>query len=157
MNVNIFLKQFKCSHSEIISMIESGDMNTIGSERLRGLQKILPETDEVLFLKITLFHDLKILINWICVVYCLEHVRLRFDINMIIISCLIKRDSRRDSISLRFCFKSYFSIFLKWCVNRLSFLPPLFATCFDSSILLRHRSEHYHVQCRCNFKHNDYW
>lgn len=30
-------------------MIESGDMNTIGSERLRGLQKILPETDEVLF------------------------------------------------------------------------------------------------------------
>lgn len=73
-------------------MIESGDMNTIGSERLRGLQKILPETDEVLFLKllsnngkvinmeITLFHDLKILINWICVVYCLEHVRLRFDI-----------------------------------------------------------------------------
>lgn len=50
MNVNIFLKQFKCSHSEIISMIESGDMNTIGSERLRGLQKILPETDEVLFL-----------------------------------------------------------------------------------------------------------
>lgn len=112
MNVNIFLKQFKCSHSEIISMIESGDMNTIGSERLRGLQKILPETDEVL-LEITLFHDLIILINWICVVYCLEHVRLRFDINMIIISCLIKRDSRRVSISLRFCFKSYFSIFFK--------------------------------------------
>lgn len=150
MNVNIFLKQFKCSHSEIISMIESGDMNTIGSERLRGLQKILPETDEVLFLKITLFHDLKILINWICVVYCLEHVRLRFDINVIIISCLIKRDSRRVSISLRFCFKSYFSIFLKWCVNRLSFLPPLFAPCFDSSILLRHRSEHYHVDAISN-------
>lgn len=43
-------------------MIESGDMNAIGSERLRGLQKILPETDEVLFLKnmeITLFHDFK--------------------------------------------------------------------------------------------------
>eukprot|EP00105_Crassostrea_gigas_P020124 XP_011438826.1 PREDICTED: inverted formin-2 [Crassostrea gigas] len=51
MNVNIFLKQFKCSHSEIISMIESGDMNTIGSERLRGLQKILPETDEVNLVK----------------------------------------------------------------------------------------------------------
>lgn len=112
---------------------------------------------KVINMEITLFHDLKILINWICVVYCLEHVRLRFDINMIIISCLIKRDSRRVSISLRFCFKSYFSIFLKWCVNRLSFLPPLFAPCFDSSILLRHRSEHYHVQCRCNFKHNDYW
>lgn len=48
-------------------MIESGDMNAIGSERLRGLQKILPESDEVLFLnnvkvinlEITLFHDLK--------------------------------------------------------------------------------------------------
>lgn len=67
---------------------------------------------KVINMEITLFHDLKILINWICVVYCLEHVRLRFDINMIIISCLIKRDSRRVSISLRFCFKSYFSIFL---------------------------------------------
>lgn len=100
---------------------------------------------KVINMEMTLFHDLKILINWICVVYCLEHVRLRFDINIIIISCLIKRDSRRVSISLRFCFKSYFSIFLKWCVNRLSFLPPLFAPCFDSSILLRHRSEHYHV------------
>lgn len=51
MNVNIFLKQFKCSHSEIISMIESGDMNAIGSERLRGLQKILPEADEVNLVK----------------------------------------------------------------------------------------------------------
>lgn len=105
---------------------------------------------KVINMEITLFHDLKILINWICVVYCLEHVRLRFDINMIIISCLIKRDSRRVSISLRFCFKSYLSIFLKWCVNRLSFLPPLFAPCFDSSILLRHRSEHYHVDAISN-------
>lgn len=117
----------------------------------------LSNNGKVINMGITLFHDLKILINWICVVYCLEHVRLRFDINVIIISCLIKRDSRRVSMSLRFCFKSYFSILLKWCVNRLSFLPPLFAPCFDSSILLRHRSEHYHVQCRCNFKHNDYW
>lgn len=110
----------------------------------------LRNNGKVINMEITLFHDLKILINWICVVYCLEHVRLRFDINMIIISCLIKRDSRRVSISLRFCFKSYFSIFLKWCVNRLSFLPPLFAPCFDSSILLRHRSEHYHVDAISN-------
>ena len=50
MNVNIFLKQFKCSHREIISMIEAGDVNIIGPERLRGLQKILPETDEVISL-----------------------------------------------------------------------------------------------------------
>lgn len=110
----------------------------------------LSNNGKVINMGITLFHDLKILINWICVVYCLEHVRLRFDINIIIISCLIKRDSRRVSISLRFCFKSYFSIFLKWCVNRLSFLPPLFAPCFDSSILLRHRSEHYHVDAISN-------
>lgn len=82
---------------------------------------------KVINMEITLFHDLKILINWICVVYCLG-----------------------VSISLRFCFKSYFSIFLKWCVNRLSFLPPLFAPCFDSSILLRHRSEHYHVDAISN-------
>lgn len=73
----------------------------------------LSNNGKVINMEITLFHDLKILINWICVVYCLEHVRLRFDINVIIISCLIKRDSRRVSISLRFCFKSYFSIFLK--------------------------------------------
>lgn len=72
----------------------------------------LSNNGKVINMEITLFHDLIILINWICVVYCLEHVRLRFDINMIIISCLIKRDSRRVSISLRFCFKSYFSIFL---------------------------------------------
>lgn len=110
----------------------------------------LSNNGKVINMEITLFHDLIILINWICVVYCLEHVRLRFDINIIIISCLIKRDSRRVSISLRFCFKSYFSIFLKWCVNRLSFLPPLFAPCFDSSILLRHRSEHYHVDAISN-------
>lgn len=110
----------------------------------------LSNNGKVINMEITLFHDLKILINWICVVYCLEHVRLRFDINIIIISCLIKRDSRRVSISLRFCFKSYLSIFLKWCVNRLSFLPPLFAPYFDSSILLRHRSEHYHVDAISN-------
>ncbi|XP_056003577.1 inverted formin-2-like [Ostrea edulis] len=51
MNVNIFLKQFKCSHREIISMIEAGDTNAIGQERLLGLQKILPDADEVNMLK----------------------------------------------------------------------------------------------------------
>ena len=47
MNVNIFLKQFKCSHKEIIEMLEEGDVTKIGPERLRGLKKILPEKDEV--------------------------------------------------------------------------------------------------------------
>ena len=47
MNVNIFLKQFKCSHKEIIEMLEEGDVTKIGPERLRGLKKILPYKDEV--------------------------------------------------------------------------------------------------------------
>ncbi|XP_061190244.1 inverted formin-2-like [Saccostrea echinata] len=51
MNVNIFLKQFKCSHNEILSMIEAGDVETIGKERLLGLQKILPKEDEVTMLE----------------------------------------------------------------------------------------------------------
>lgn len=47
MNTNIFLKQFKESHSEIVAMIKEGDIDKIGPERLRGLQKILPVEDEV--------------------------------------------------------------------------------------------------------------
>lgn len=51
MNTNIFLKQFKESHSEIVAMIKEGDIDKIGPERLRGLQKILPVEDEVAMLK----------------------------------------------------------------------------------------------------------
>lgn len=51
MNTNIFLKQFKESHSEIVAMIKEGDIDKIGPERLRGLQKILPVEDEVTMLK----------------------------------------------------------------------------------------------------------
>lgn len=47
MNTNIFLKQFKESYSEIVAMIKEGDIDKIGPERLRGLQKILPVEDEV--------------------------------------------------------------------------------------------------------------
>lgn len=47
MNTNIFLKQFKESHSEIVAMIKEGDIDKIGPERLRGLQKILPVEDAV--------------------------------------------------------------------------------------------------------------
>lgn len=47
MNTNIFLKQFKESHSEIVAMIKEGDIDKIGPERLRGFQKILPVEDEV--------------------------------------------------------------------------------------------------------------
>uniref|UniRef100_A0A2C9K4F2 FH2 domain-containing protein n=1 Tax=Biomphalaria glabrata TaxID=6526 RepID=A0A2C9K4F2_BIOGL len=48
MNANIFLKQFsKMSHEEIVNLIKEGDPSKIGAERLRGLQKILPDNDEV--------------------------------------------------------------------------------------------------------------
>lgn len=51
MNTNIFLKQFKEIHSEIVAMIKEGDIDKIGQERLQGLQKILPVEDEVAILK----------------------------------------------------------------------------------------------------------
>lgn len=47
MSVNIFLKQFKENNIQIIAMIKEGDVNKIGNERLRGLQKILPDNDDV--------------------------------------------------------------------------------------------------------------
>ncbi|CAG5120636.1 unnamed protein product [Candidula unifasciata] len=51
MNSNIFLKQFKGSHEEIIQMIKEGDTAKIGPERLRGLHKILPDKDEIEMIK----------------------------------------------------------------------------------------------------------
>ena len=47
MSVNIFLKQFKQNNKEIVAMIKEGDVSKIGNERLRGLQKILPESEDV--------------------------------------------------------------------------------------------------------------
>jgi len=47
MNVNIFLKQFKCSNKEVVEMIAEGNVEIIGQERLRGLKKILPGQDDV--------------------------------------------------------------------------------------------------------------
>ncbi|BFZ15260.1 hypothetical protein BsWGS_18298 [Bradybaena similaris] len=51
MNSNIFLKQFKGTHEEIIEMIKEGDTAKIGVERLRGLHKILPDKDEIEMIK----------------------------------------------------------------------------------------------------------
>ncbi|XP_021344592.1 inverted formin-2-like isoform X2 [Mizuhopecten yessoensis] len=51
MNVNIFLKQFKCSHKDILHMISEGNTEQLGLERLRGLQKILPTADEITSIK----------------------------------------------------------------------------------------------------------
>ncbi|GFN80727.1 inverted formin-2 [Plakobranchus ocellatus] len=51
MNANIFLKQFKAGNEEIVQLIKEGDTAKIGSERLRGLHKILPEKDELAMIK----------------------------------------------------------------------------------------------------------
>ncbi|XP_066985024.1 uncharacterized protein [Macrobrachium rosenbergii] len=51
LNVNIFLKQFRVSNEEIMEMIRNGEHSDIGAEKLRGLLKILPESDEMEMLR----------------------------------------------------------------------------------------------------------
>jgi hypothetical protein len=51
LNINIFLKQFRSSNAEIAQMIRDGEHDDIGTEKLRGLLKILPPTDEVEMLR----------------------------------------------------------------------------------------------------------
>ncbi|XP_045594801.2 inverted formin-2 isoform X1 [Procambarus clarkii] len=51
LNVNIFLKQFKISHAEVASLIHDCKSSEIGSERLRGFLRILPEEGEVAMVK----------------------------------------------------------------------------------------------------------
>jgi len=47
LNINIFLKQFRSSYEEMIELILRGSSEEFGSERLRGLLKILPSPDEI--------------------------------------------------------------------------------------------------------------
>lgn len=47
LNVNIFLKQFKMSHEDIVRLLQEGASDKFGAERLRGLLKQLPSQDEV--------------------------------------------------------------------------------------------------------------
>ncbi|KAI5731933.1 hypothetical protein M8J77_018641 [Diaphorina citri] len=51
LNVNIFLKQFRSSNEDIIHLIKNGDHDEIGTEKLRGLLKILPQLDELEMLR----------------------------------------------------------------------------------------------------------
>ncbi|XP_030570905.1 formin-J [Drosophila novamexicana] len=51
LNVNIFLRQFRSSSTDIIELIRLGAHEEIGAERLLGLLKILPEVDELDMLK----------------------------------------------------------------------------------------------------------
>ena len=50
MNINIFLKQFKMDNPSIAQLISSGAYREIGQEKLTGLLKFLPESDEVQYL-----------------------------------------------------------------------------------------------------------
>ena len=47
MNVNIFLRQFRVSPAELVDLLRRADGDQIGAERLRGLQKVLPEAEDV--------------------------------------------------------------------------------------------------------------
>lgn len=47
MNVNIFLKQFKMSNDAIVELLQEGNDEKIGTEKLKGLMKIMPSKDEV--------------------------------------------------------------------------------------------------------------
>nr|KAG5693718.1 hypothetical protein BaRGS_002101 [Batillaria attramentaria] len=51
LNVNIFLKQFRMSHEEIVRLLQEGQSDKFGAERLRGLLKQLPSQDEIDLLK----------------------------------------------------------------------------------------------------------
>ncbi|XP_022091618.1 inverted formin-2-like isoform X2 [Acanthaster planci] len=52
LNVNIFLKQFRLPNEKIIGLIEGGDAEAFGgSERLKGLIRVLPEKDEIDMIK----------------------------------------------------------------------------------------------------------
>ncbi|KAJ8408013.1 hypothetical protein AAFF_G00262410 [Aldrovandia affinis] len=47
MNLNIFLKQFKCSNASFVAMVEGGDRSQFDVERLKQLKKLLPEKEEI--------------------------------------------------------------------------------------------------------------
>uniref|UniRef100_A0A8C5JDD0 Inverted formin, FH2 and WH2 domain containing n=1 Tax=Junco hyemalis TaxID=40217 RepID=A0A8C5JDD0_JUNHY len=51
LNLNIFLKQFKCSNEEVTAMIRNGDRTKFDVEVLKQLLKLLPEKHEIENLK----------------------------------------------------------------------------------------------------------
>ncbi|KAL0969179.1 hypothetical protein UPYG_G00223530 [Umbra pygmaea] len=51
LNLNIFLRQFKCSHDEFVALIQSGDRSKFDVEVLKQLIKLLPEKHEIENLK----------------------------------------------------------------------------------------------------------
>ncbi|XP_067335913.1 inverted formin-2 isoform X2 [Channa argus] len=51
LNVNIFLKQFKCTNEDFVAMIQNGDRTRFDVEVLKQLLKLLPEKHEIENLK----------------------------------------------------------------------------------------------------------
>ncbi|KAG5857625.1 hypothetical protein ANANG_G00021410 [Anguilla anguilla] len=51
LNLNIFLKQFKCSNEDFVAMVQNGDRTKFDVEILKQLQKLLPEKHEIENLK----------------------------------------------------------------------------------------------------------
>ncbi|CAB1340168.1 unnamed protein product [Coregonus sp. 'balchen'] len=51
LNLNIFLKQFRCSHKDFVAMIQKGDRSKFDVEVLKQLQKLQPEKHEIENLK----------------------------------------------------------------------------------------------------------
>ncbi|KAJ6657987.1 hypothetical protein lerEdw1_001646, partial [Lerista edwardsae] len=51
LNLNIFLKQFKCPNEEVVAMIQKGDRTKFDVEVLKQLLKLLPEKHEIENLK----------------------------------------------------------------------------------------------------------
>ncbi|XP_075263728.1 uncharacterized protein LOC142355433 isoform X1 [Convolutriloba macropyga] len=49
--INVLIKQFRCSHGEILGKIRRADSGGIGVERLKQLQKILPNSKELELLR----------------------------------------------------------------------------------------------------------
>ncbi|XP_067097783.1 inverted formin-2-like isoform X1 [Osmerus mordax] len=47
LNLNIFLKQFRCSHGDFMAMVQNGDRSKFDVEVLKQLQKLLPEKHEI--------------------------------------------------------------------------------------------------------------
>ena len=47
LNVNVFLRQFRLkTHSELVQIVVRGDSELLGAEKLRCLQKVLPDDSE---------------------------------------------------------------------------------------------------------------
>lgn len=66
LKVNIWLRQFRLSHCEIIQLLREGRSKETGAEKLRGLLKILPQSEEVLVICLITLHINQIMDTLIC-------------------------------------------------------------------------------------------